>query len=194
MDRARFGLPQKYILFAGRLEPKKNVSALLQAYAWLRANRHLEHKVVLVGPEDCSDPAVARLLSQRELQAVVTRLPYISRDALVAIYNLADVFVFPSLAEGFGFPPLEAMACGAPVVASNIPVLRETLADAAITVPPDEPNLFAIAINKVVTNSFLRRTLVERGLDRVRAFNWLDVAKKIVEVYEAVGKKGADQT
>jgi len=182
--RARLNLPKRYILFVGRLEPKKNVDALLRAYEWLRANRGIEHKLVLIGPEKCSDPEVGNRLAEPSLRDAVLRLSYARREDLPAIFNLADVFVFPSLIEGFGFPPLEAMACGTPVVASNIPVLQETLADAAITVPPDDPNLLAIAMHKVLTNAFLRHTLVERGLERARRFDWQDMAKAIVALYE----------
>ena len=184
--RSRLNLPQKFILFVGRLEPKKNVSALLQAYSWLRTNRNIEHRLVLIGPEECSDPSVAGHLLEPAIRDSVLRLSYAAGKDLPRIYTLADVFVFPSLVEGFGFPPLEAMACGAPVVASNIPVLQETLGDAAITVPPDDPQLLAIAIHKVLTNAFLRRTLVERGLERTRRFNWMDTARRIVALYEEV--------
>jgi glycosyltransferase involved in cell wall biosynthesis len=116
----------------------------------------------------------------------VVRLRYPQRQDLPGIYSGAAVFVFPSLVEGFGFPPLEAMACGTPIVASNIPVLQETLGGAAITVPPDDPKLLALAIHKVLTNAFLRRSLIERGAERARQFNWPDTADRMVAVYEEV--------
>jgi glycosyltransferase involved in cell wall biosynthesis len=114
----------------------------------------------------------------------VIRLSNLSASELCVAYNLADVLVFPSWVEGFGFPPLEAMACGAPVVASNIPVLRETLGDAAITVPPDDWMQLAVAVQKVLTNAFLRRILAERGLARARRFRWQDTAQRVLGVYE----------
>ncbi len=179
-------LPPKYILFVGRLEPKKNVAALLEAYAWLRENRALPHALVLIGPDEITDPKVAAMLKVSGGNHPIHRVPYVSDDRLATAYANAAAFAFPSLAEGFGFPPLEAMACGTPVVASNIPVLRETLADAAITVPPDDPRLLALAIHKVLNNEFLRRTLAQRGLQRVRLFNWKETAAKIVQVYDEV--------
>jgi glycosyltransferase involved in cell wall biosynthesis len=177
------------------LEPKKNVTVLFQAFAWLKKNRGLPHKLVLIGPQEVLDRAVGKTMAQLGLNEAVTRMHYVSPDDLRIAYSQADVFVFPSLAEGFGFPPLEAMACGAPVVASNIAVLRETLGDAAILLPPDDPSLLAIAIHKVLTNAFLRRTLVERGLQRVRKFDWVEAARKILDVYQAVDEdQGREQT
>jgi glycosyltransferase involved in cell wall biosynthesis len=182
----RIGLPENYILFVGRLEPKKNVGAVLDAYRWLRENRALQHKLVLVGPQEVSDPAVSRAVGAQHAAPLhdVIRLSNLSASELCVAYNLADVLVFPSWVEGFGFPPLEAMACGAPVVASNIPVLRETLGDAAITVPPDDWMQLAVAVQKVLTNAFLRRILAERGLARARRFRWQDTAQRVLGVYE----------
>ena len=192
--RCRLKLPQKYILFVGRIEPKKNVPALLRAFAWLRANRGIEHKLVLVGPEECTDPAAAQHLADPAVRDAIVRLRYPPRQDLPGIYAGAEVFVFPSLVEGFGFPPLEAMACGTPIVASNIPVLQETLGSAAITVPPDDPKLLALAIHKVLTNAFLRRSLIERGAERARQFNWPDTARRMVAVYEEVASDSQRRT
>jgi len=113
-------------------------------------------------------------------------LEYVEKEDLVKFYNLASVFVFPSLYEGFGLPPLEAMACGTPTITSNVTSLPEVVGDSAITVDPYEVDELSNALEKVLSDKNLRQKLSEKGIERSKAFNWVTTAQKTWRVYEEV--------
>jgi glycosyltransferase involved in cell wall biosynthesis len=181
---AGHGLPAGYILFLGSVEKRKNVHGLLQAYARLRQMGE-QRPLVIVGLRR-SSAAIEQPLRELDLHPHVIFTGYLPDQDLPAIYSAADLFVFPSLYEGFGLPPLEAMACGTPVVCSHAGSLPEVVGDAAITVDPHDIEGLAEAMRRVLDDQVLRQELREKGLARARLFSWEKAARQTIEVYQQV--------
>ncbi|MEW6359809.1 MAG: glycosyltransferase family 1 protein [Planctomycetota bacterium] len=182
--RRKYDLPDRYILFVGNIEPKKNLPVLFAAYDFLRRERKVRVPLVVVGKRGWQCGPVFEAVRRLRLEEHVLFRGYATREDLPAIYRMADVFVFPSIVEGFGLPILEAMAAGAPVVASTSLAVLDAAGEAALTVPPDNARLLAVAIHKVLTNTFLRAALSERGRERVKQFSWRGVAERMIEIYQ----------
>ena len=182
LDAYRIGRP--YVFWIGTFQPRKNVGTLLDAFARLDAS-DLPHRLVLAGPEGwlADDRAAISALGDR-----VQLLGPVPVTDLAALYAGADLFVFPSRHEGFGIPVLESMAQGTPVVASDIPALREVGGDAVRFVPVDDPDALAGEMRSVLGDASVRDSLVARGLDHVRAYSWERCADATIAVYrEALG-------
>jgi len=184
--RRRWGLPDRYVLYLGNLEPKKNLHRLLEAFAQGRHSGRITHRLVLAGAKAWHTAAWRRALRDQRLGDAVTILRRLPDKELPLLYSGASVFVFPSLYEGFGLPPLEAMACGVPVITSSGGALPEVVGDAALVLPECDPRQLRIAIEKVLANSFLRERLRTRGLARARRFTWERTAQATAEVYREV--------
>ena len=175
-----------YVLGIASATPRKNSSALLAAYATLSPSIRAQHPLVLV----CTHPGVARkvqadaetLMPAGEIQVLLG----VSDEHLADLYRHSGVFVFPSYEEGFGLPPVEAMASGAPVIASNAGALPEVLGDAAILVPPSDIEGLAMALESVLTDRALADSLRDRGLRHSRRYSWEKTARETLAVYEAV--------
>lgn len=180
----RYGLPPELVLFVGNLEPKKNIGRIIEAFNTLRISWSIPHALAVVGRKEWLFRDLARMVRLLGLEPHVFFLGNVSLSDLVLLYNAADVFVFPSLYEGFGLPPLEAMACGTPVVTSNRSSLPEVVGDAAVTVDPLNTREIVEAVHSVLTDGELRRELRERGLNRVRLFSWESTAWKTMGVYK----------
>jgi len=183
--RHRHAIPECFILCVATLEPRKNIGTLLKAYALLRQAGGDVPALVLVGGEGWGgEPArIERLIDRLRLQGTVVWRDYISHEELPALYSAACLFVFPSLYEGFGLPPLEAMACGAPVVCSNAPSLPEVVGDAALLVPPRDAECMAGAMRKLLDDDVLSRELIQKGLDRAKRFTWIETARGTLKAY-----------
>lgn len=185
--KARLGLVRPYLLFVGTAEPRKNLPRLLDAYARLRSAGHADLCFVIAGKAAWGSQALRERISQLKLQDhVVLTGPFDSAD-LPALYAGADVFSLPSIAEGFGMPLLEAMACGTPVVASNSTALPEVYGDAALGVDPFDSDALCDAIARIRSDGELRESLVERGLQRAAAFSWGKSALRLASVFEGAG-------
>ena len=182
--RQKYALPPRFILNVGTLEPGKNQATLLRAFHRLKA-QGLESSLVIVGPRGWMYERLFRLVDELGLGGEVRFAGYLPAEDLAAVYNLADLFVFPSLYEGFGLPPLEAMACGLPVVASTAPALAEVLDDAALLVDPHDSDALAEAAARVLRDKRLRSRLRRRGLERAGHFSWQRTARDTVAAYEA---------
>jgi glycosyltransferase involved in cell wall biosynthesis len=182
----RYGLSEPYILHVGTLEPRKNLETLISAYARLRRERYIPHGLVLVGDRGWKYDPIFQLVDQLGLRNAVRFTGAVPADDLPALYNAADLFVYPSLYEGFGLPPLEAMACGTPVVTSNVSSLPEVVGDAALLVDPHDEGALAEAMARVLSDVELRRHMRERGLERARHFSWERCARETLAVYEEV--------
>jgi len=185
MIRARYGLPAGYILFVGSIEERKNVRRLLQAYARLRQAGE-QRILAVVGVRKRKYSGILATLKELNLEEHVIFTGYVPEADLPALYSGADLFVSPSLYEGFGLPPLEAMACGTPVVCSNAASLPEVVGDAAITVDPCDVEGLAEAMHRVLTDLDLGEELRQRGLERARQFTWERTARETVAVYQEV--------
>ena len=183
--RRRYGLERPFLLSVGSLEPGKNRERLLQALARLRA-RGLKHSLVVAGQQAWRHEGEAPLARRLGLADSVRFLGHVPQADLPALYGAADLFVFPSLYEGFGLPALEAMACGTPVVASNVSAVPEVVGDAALQVSPLDVEALAGAMERLLRDDRLRADLRERGLERARQFSWEKAARQTVEVYHRV--------
>lgn len=189
--RVKYRLPERFILNVGALEPGKNQATLLRAFGRLKGGGR-EHGLVIAGPPAWRYERLFRLVDELGLANKVRFLDYVPAEDLVALYNLADLFVFPSLYEGFGLPPLEAIACGLPVVASTAPALREVLDGAALLVHPQDVTALAEAMAAALGDEALRSRLREAGLQRAALFSWERTARETAAVYrEAAAGWGA---
>lgn len=181
--RRKFGLNYPFILSVGVIEPRKNLGRLVQAFALLKSRPDFEHKLVIAGRPGWLYEDVFRKVEELRLTKDVIFLGHVFDADLVALYNLADVFVYPSLYEGFGLPALESMACGTPVVSSNSSSLPEVVGDAGLLVPPEDVEALACAIEKVISDSELADDLRAKGLSRARQFTWHKAAENIMSIY-----------
>lgn len=180
---------EPFILFVGALEPRKNVPALVAAYAKL-AGDGLPHQLVLAGPPAWGAGAVDAAVSQLG-PGVVHRVAYVPESEKIALYRRASLFVYPSIAEGFGLPVLEAMACGTPVITTTGSAPEEVCGDAAILVPPRDDAVLVDAMRRVLSDDGLAAELRRRGPERARGFTWARTAEQTADVYRrAVGKAG----
>lgn len=181
--RAKYGLPERFILYVGTIEPRKNLGRLMAAIAQARAEG-IPHHLVCIGPYGWSSRDLTGLIERLDLARYVHFTGYVPFEDLPALYNLGELFVFPSLYEGFGLPVVEAMACGTAVITANSSSLVEIAGDAAITVDPGSTDALADAIRALAMDDARRRDLSERGLERSRAFSWTQTAKEMLAVYQ----------
>lgn len=173
-------VPNRYILFVGALNPRKNIHRLIVAWSLLLERTELPHELVLVGPEN---KTIFKSTNVPRSETIRT-LGFLDRDELKYVYEHADALVFPSMYEGFGLPPLEAMACGTPVVASNVTAMPEILGDAAEFVDPLNVYSIAEGMQTVLTDDTYRTELAERGKQRARAYSWNDTCEHLRSVFE----------
>jgi glycosyltransferase involved in cell wall biosynthesis len=181
----KYRLPDDYILYVGSVEKRKNLLRLLQAYAYLR-DRGETCPLVIVGIQRLNNVDVVAMLQELGLQRSVILAGYVADEDLPALYSGADLFVFPSLYEGFGLPPLEAMACGAPVVCSNAASLPEVVDDAALMVDPHNVEQLSEAMRRVLASRGLQDDLRARGLGQAKRFTWERTARETIAVYREV--------
>lgn len=181
VHRKRLGLPERFILFVGTIEPRKNIPVLLKAFA--RTWEKLRVPLVVVGRKGWLYEEVFQTKDSLGLGDEVTFVGPAAGEQLVYYYNCADCLVLPSLYEGFGLPVLEAMACGTPVVTSNVSSLPEIVGDAGLTVDPSDEDGLADAITRMLSEDELRAYLSQQGLRRARRFSWDRAARETFGVY-----------
>ncbi|HUF23525.1 MAG TPA: glycosyltransferase family 1 protein [Vicinamibacterales bacterium] len=187
--RQRYQLDDSFLLYAGNIKPHKNVDRVIEAFARLKKRGFERLKLVIIGDEISKSPQLRRAVHRHQLHKHVRFLGFVPDATLAILYRLADVFVFPSLYEGFGLPPLEAMASGTPVVTSNVSSLPEVVGDAALLVDPHDAEAIAAATERILTDEALRRTLVQKGLARAHGFSWERSVRRIRDVYLEVGSQ-----
>jgi len=184
--RTRYGLPQRFVLSLGTLQPRKNFSRLIEAYSLL-VTHYLSLKLVIVGGKGWFYDEIFAKVRELGLEGRVIFPGFIAEEDLPALYSLAELLVFPSLYEGFGLPPLEAMACGVPVVTSNTSSLPEVVGDAGLMVQPTDVEGLAEAMGHALEDRALREKMIERGLRQARKFNWEKSARRLLRIYNALG-------
>jgi glycosyltransferase involved in cell wall biosynthesis len=172
-----------FILFVSTLEPRKNAERLVEAFALLRKQTNLPHKLVLGGAKGWLYSSIFKTIERLELQDAVILPGFVPAADLPLWYNCADLFVYPSLYEGFGSPPLEAMACGTPVVASNSSSLPEVVGDAGLLVAPTDVEGLARAMVRILTDPSLKAELIGRGIRQAAAFSWGTTADQTATLY-----------
>jgi glycosyltransferase involved in cell wall biosynthesis len=188
--RDRYQLNDPFLLYAGNIKPHKNLERLIDAFHRLRRSDGFDNlKLVIIGHEGSRYALLRHAVHRHQLHKHVRFFGFVPDATLAVLYRLASVFVFPSLYEGFGLPPLEAMASGTPVVASNVSSLPEVAGNAALLVDPQDPDAIAGAIRIVLTDGTLREELRARGLARARTFSWEKSVARTREIYLGVGAR-----
>ncbi len=175
------GIVRPFVLSVGTLEPRKNLPTLLRAFARIAAE--MPHDLVLAGPEGWMTDEIHETRRRLDLGDRLRFTGYVDAEALPAWYSAADLFVYPSLYEGFGLPPLEAMACGTPVITSDVSSLPEVVGDAGLTVPPTDEMALAEAMRRVLGDPAIGADLRKRGLERAKRFSWEQTAALTVAAY-----------
>ena len=182
--RERYVLDHPYALYVGNIKPHKNLPAAVRAFARFRRAAGRQWRLVIVGSHSV-DSELRRAIAVAGVREAVRFLGFIPAEFLPAVYKLAEVFVFPSLYEGFGLPPLEAMAAGTPVVASDRSSMPEVLGDAALLVDPTDEAAMAEAMERACADGELRETLIRRGRERAGRFSWRRAVERTLEGYDA---------
>lgn len=181
----KFGVDDTFILYVGRLQARKNLARVVHAYANVR-KAGFPHKLILVGKHDSLFAPVLSRIRDMRLEKDVALLGYVDSTDLPALYNAADIFVYPSLYEGFGLPVMEAMACGTPVVTSQGCCLEEIAGDAAMLVDPLDELSIANAMKQVLAAPELCKQLGRAGLARSARFSFQNAARETIQVYQRV--------
>lgn len=189
-DRQKLGLPEKFLLYLGGYDQRKNVRVLIEAFAQLpefyRTGIRLVLGGVKLGEDSAFFPDPRRLAHEAKLpDDAIQYLGWVNEADKPALYASASAFLFPSLYEGFGLPPLEAMACGAPVIASNASSLPEIVGDAGMLIHPNDPRAWAEAIRAIVSDPARRAELSARGITQSKKFSWERAAKETLTVYQS---------
>ena len=188
--KARYGISSEYLLHVGSITPRRNMSRLLEAFASARRRRP-GLTLVLAGRVEPPSPPVEVEIQRKGLTGAVSVTGYVRPGDLPALYSAAAAVVYPSLYEGFGLPVLEAMACGAPVLASDTSCFPEVAGDAALLVDPRNTHALAEGMSAILADDALRRRLVGAGLARSAAFTWERTARATLAVYRLALSAGA---
>lgn len=183
--RDKYDLPRRYILHVGTIEPRKNLSRLVEALGAL-PQAHSDVVLALAGAKGWGDVGIERLVERLGLAGRVRLVGYVPEDELAGLYSGAQALVYPSLYEGFGLPPLEAMQCGCPVVTSNTSSLPEVVGDAGLLVDPTSVHGLAEAIERILEDEALRDRLRTAGRERAKQFTWKRCVEVTADVYERV--------
>ena len=183
----QYQLPEKFILYVGLVEPRKNLPLLIRSFRTL-VEEGFSHRLVIAGRLGWMYQEVFKQIETLGLEDRIKFTGYVPRQNLPIVYNLAELFVYPTLYEGFGLPVLEAMACGTPVVTSNISSLPEIVGNAGILVTPGEESALAEAMVKVLSDPKMQENLAEKGIIRSKDFSWKRTAKETLQVYQHVLK------
>jgi glycosyltransferase involved in cell wall biosynthesis len=182
--RDKYRLPERFILWCGQIESRKNIARLLRAFASIKDD--VPHQLVLAGEQRWSTRAELQVMEDLQLRDRVYFPGWIQHGDLPAVYSLADLFAFPSLYEGFGIPLIEAMACGCPVVAADTCAAPEVLGGSGWLVDPLSVESIAAGMKKVLFDSELRAAMVAKGIERAKAFSWEQCAKQVLAVFDTL--------
>jgi len=183
--KVKYNLPNEFILYVGLIEPRKNIPSLLKAYKKI-IQETTSPPLVITGRPGWGMEEVNYYIDTQNLRDKVHFTGYVDREDLPLIYNLATIFVYPSIYEGFGFPPLEAMACGTPTITTAISSMPEFVGDACLLVPPQDDEALYQAMKKLLYNKDLQKVLSIKGHQQASQFTWERTARETLEVYQKV--------
>lgn len=186
--KTKYQTGERFILDVGTLEPRKNLPFLVRAFDLALREGKISHNLVLTGKKGWYYDNLFTLIKELRLENRIILPGYVPDEDLPALYNAADLFCFPSLYEGFGFPPLEALGCGTPVIASNNSSIPEVVGEAGLLLPIDNEAVWAKAILRILQNSNLQKKMSQKGLDQAKKFSWDKTARETIKVYEEVYK------
>lgn len=185
----KYGLPSEYLLYVGTIQPRKNLGTLIQAFYKLKQDGWSDLKLVIVGRKGWLYDQLFKDITGLELESEIIFTGFVPDEELPYIYERARIFLYLSLFEGFGLPPLEAMACGVPVITSNTTSLPEVVGEAGIALDPTDAGQVAIAIRQVLQNGQLADQMKSKGAARARLFSWDSAARLTLEIYRHVLKQ-----
>lgn len=183
----KYGIKKEFILYVGMIEPRKNILALLKAF--IQLDKELDLDLVIVGKKGWYYSEIENFIASVEIEKLNNNIiftGYIHEDELKYFYRSALVFVYPSLYEGFGLPPLQAMACGVPVITSNISSLPEVVGEAAVQINPESITEIVKNVKLVYNNKDFREILIEKGLKRAKLFNLEKIAENTLNIYKNI--------
>jgi glycosyltransferase involved in cell wall biosynthesis len=184
-----YNLPTRFILYLGNIEPRKNIESIIEAYSLYRKKKSdSEIKLIIAGGSAWKDSVVHTVARASGFLNDIRFLDYVAESDKPALYSLAELFVFPSFYEGFGFPPLEAAACGTPVITSNAAALPEIAGNFALLVDPHDVASLSEAMTEILNNETLRQNLRKRGLQQAKKFRWDKCAREMRGVFESLKK------
>lgn len=178
-----YDLPEKYILFVSTIEPRKNLLALVKAFERLKGKHGIEESLVIVGKEGWDYASTWRYIERSSFRSDIKRVGYVPAEHLTAFYQHASLFVYPSFMEGFGIPPLEAMACGCPVLTANTSSLPEVVRYEEMMFDPGDIRGIVSKSLQVLTDPAHRRENLAKGAENVKRFSWEKSAKELIEIY-----------
>ncbi len=180
--RQKYNLPEKFILFLGTVEARKNIIGLIEAFEHTYSSLPTPYSLVIIGGAGGNNKQIYARALASPLRNSIEFIGYVDEADKPTLYSLADLFVYPSFYEGFGFPVLEAMACGLPVITANRSSLPEITNNAAYLINPNRPAELADAIKKMLTDTELREHFKKLGLEQMKKFNWENAAKQWLEI------------
>lgn len=186
--REKYKLPERFILYVGTVEPRKNLPLLIRAYQRLVAAGS-DYELVVVGRHGWMYGEVYNQIEASNLQERIHLAGYVDQADLPVVYNLASLFVYPTLYEGFGLPALEALACGVPVITTDTSSLPEIVAEAGVLIPLDDEQALFEAMKSVLKDRKLRQDMIQKGLIQAKKFTWKRTAQKTLQVYRRVLKE-----
>ncbi|MCM8785119.1 MAG: glycosyltransferase family 4 protein [Candidatus Omnitrophica bacterium] len=187
--KKRYGVDDRYILYVGTIEPRKNIPRLIDAFVIVK-EKFPEYKLVLCGKIGWKSDFFYRKIREvpEKIKKDIILTGYVPLSDLPYLYNRCEVFVYPSLYEGFGLPVLEAMRCGVPVITSNVSSLPEVVGDAGILINPENKEEIVEAILSVLNSEDLKKTLSRKGLERAKLFSWEKTAKETIGIYKKIAQ------
>lgn len=182
----KYDIEEDFILYVGGFSPRKNIVGLIESYSLLPINLRNRYKLVIIGKKGKSYSIYKKRTEELNIDQNVIFTDFVPLEDMPLFYNAAEVLVYPSFYEGFGLPPIEAMACGTPVITSNVTSLKEICQGSAILVNPEDIDMLSENIERVLTNSLLRLTLVRKSLEKSKEFSWNKTALKTINAYNKI--------
>jgi glycosyltransferase involved in cell wall biosynthesis len=183
--KSKYHIRDKFILTVCQTHKRKNLGRLIEAFYQLKVNKHIPHQLIIAGGKGDAHDELISFINQKNIPDVIIT-GYISDIEVCLLYNSAEVMVYPSLFEGYGFPVIEAMACGTPVITSNVSSLPEAAGDAAMLINPYQVDEIVQAMDMVINNQELRNQLIQKGFKHAQRFSWENTAQETIKVLEKV--------
>ncbi len=190
--RLKYDLPEQCILYVGTIEPRKNVAGIARAYSMLPTELRQRYPLIIAGSKGWYAETILNEISSLGISKDIKLAGFVDAEDLPTLMSMARLFVFPSIYEGFGYPVLEAMASGVPVITSTTSSLPEVIGEAGITVDPDDYAALSAGMKKILTDPTFHSLLRARGLERARMFSWEKTAQQTLEVFEAIVRPDRD--
>lgn len=184
--KEKYKIENDFILYVGGFSPRKNILSLINAFSQLQCSYKKKINLVIVGQKGKSYEIYKRRIEELHIESSVIFPGYIPMEELPYFYNAAEIFVYPSFYEGFGLPPIEAMSCGTPVIASNVTSMPEILQDAAILIAPSDIDKLCIAMKDILNDEQLRNNLILKGFKRASSLSWDKTARETIDIYKKI--------